>query len=177
MQGPGRTVPARPAGRGDGVTRGPDPAKSPGFGGESCDFGPRPPAGRDSEGPGTPGRTVVLFDGVCDLCDTGMAWLRRRDRAGRLEFLPYQAPAVAARYPALDPARLAEAVHVITPDGRVHAGADAAAPIFAALPGWGALARVLALPGVRLAARPVYAWIAARRHIFLTRYSQRRLRK
>ena len=138
---------------------------------DSCDFNSRE-SGRRS-GPGAPGRTVILFDGVCDLCDTGMAWLRRRDRAGRLEFLPYQTPEVAARYAGLDPARLAEAVHVITPDGRVHVGADAAAPIFAALPGWGALARILALPGVRLAARPVYAWIAARRHIFLTRHRVR----
>ena len=173
MQGSGRTGPARPAGRGYAVNAGPDPAKSPVFRAESCEFGPQGPAGGGPDGPGTAGRTVVLFDGVCDLCDTGMAWLRRRDRAGRLEILPYQTPEVAARYAALDPARLAEAVHVITPDGRVHVGADAAAPIFAALPGWGALARILALPGVRLAARPVYAWIAARRHIFLTRHRPR----
>ncbi len=117
---------------------------------------------------GAAGRTVVLFDGVCDLCDTGMAWLRRRDTLGRLEFVPYQAPEVAVRFPDLDPARLAQALHVITPDGRVHVGVDAAGPLFARLPGWGGIARLLALPGVRAVARPLYGWIAARRHISLT---------
>ena len=170
MQGPGRTVPAGPAGQGYAVNSGSEDPGTTRIPMDSCDFNPRESPG---SGSGAAGRTVVLFDGVCDLCDTGMAWLRRRDRAGRLEILPYQTPEVAARYAGLDPARLAEAVHVITPDGRVHVGADAAAPIFAALPGWGALARILALPGVRLAARPVYAWIAARRHIFLTRHRPR----
>lgn len=135
---------------------------------QSCDRGPIVP-GADASAPGSSApRTVVLFDGVCDLCDTGMAWLRRRDVGGRFEFLPYQAPEVAARFPALDPAHLAEALHVITPDGRVHVGADAAAPLFARLPGWGLAACVLALPGVRVIAHPLYAWIAARRHISLT---------
>jgi predicted DCC family thiol-disulfide oxidoreductase YuxK len=98
-----------------------------------------------------------------------MAWLRRRDRAGRLEFLPYQEAEVAIRYPALDPGRLAEALHVITPDGRVHVGVDAVAAIFARLPGWSLLAHVLALPGMRALARPVYTWIAERRRIPLLR--------
>jgi predicted DCC family thiol-disulfide oxidoreductase YuxK len=144
-----------------------DPANQR-FDGESCDFAPPNAPSGHAPGRAVGPRTVILFDGVCDLCDTGMAWLRRHDRNGRFEFLPFQSPEVAARWPTLDPARLAAAVHVITPDGRVHIGADAAAPIFACLPGWGLAARALALPFARTIGRPLYAWIAARRHIFLT---------
>jgi predicted DCC family thiol-disulfide oxidoreductase YuxK len=109
------------------------------------------------------GRAVILFDGVCGLCNTGTDWIRARDRDGRFEFLPYQSEEARRRFPDLDPARLAQAMHVVLPDGTVRVGVDAAPWIFGALPGWGWLVRLLALPGVRRAARPVYAWLARTR--------------
>ena len=127
---------------------------------------------RANSGPsGTPespsaGRHVILFDGVCDLCNTGVAWIRERDRDGRFEFLPYQSEEARRRFPALDPGRLAREMHVVAPDGGVRAGVDAAPGVFAGLPGWSWLARVLAWPGVRALARPVYRWIANRRRLF-----------
>jgi predicted DCC family thiol-disulfide oxidoreductase YuxK len=110
---------------------------------------------------------VILFDGVCDLCHTGVEWIRRADRDGRFEFLPYQSAEVTRRFPALDPRAIARAIHVVRPDGAVLVGADAAPWVFAQLPRWRGLARVLALPGVRALARPTYAWIAARRRLFV----------
>jgi len=109
------------------------------------------------------GRAVILFDGVCGLCNTGADWIRARDRRGRFEFLPYQSEEAQSRFPDLDPARLAEAMHVVFPDGTVRAGVDAAPWIFGELSGWSWLARLLELPGVRQAARPAYAWLARRR--------------
>ena len=120
-----------------------------------------PPAGPAGEG-----RSVILFDGVCELCNTGVGWIRERDRAGRFEFLPYQSDEARRRYPDLDPERLAEAMHVVAPNGEVRAGVDAAPWVFGALPGWRWLARSLALPGARAVARPVYAWVARRRRLF-----------
>jgi len=108
-------------------------------------------------------RAVILFDGVCALCNTGADWIRARDRRGRFEFLPYQSEEARRRFPGLDPARLAEAMHVVFPDGTVRAGVDAAPWIFGELSGWSWLARLLELPGVRQAARPAYAWLARRR--------------
>ena len=109
------------------------------------------------------GRAVILFDGVCGLCNTGTDWVRARDRDGRFEFLPYQSEEVRRRFPGLDPDRLAEAMHVVLPDGTVRAGVDAAPWIFGELPGWRWLARLLRIPGVRLLARPAYAWLARHR--------------
>jgi predicted DCC family thiol-disulfide oxidoreductase YuxK len=121
-----------------------------------------PPGAKAAAGP--PGdRHVILFDGVCDLCHSGVAWIRARDRAGAFEFLPFQSPEVARRWPGLDPAALARAMHVIAPDGRVRAGVDAGPWIFARLPGWGWLGALLAWPLVRALARPAYAVIARRR--------------
>lgn len=113
---------------------------------------------------GAPGaRPVILFDGVCDLCHSSVAWIRARDRARAFEFLPFQSPEVGRRWPALDPAALARSMHVVAPDGRVRAGIDAAPWIFARLPGWGWLGALLALPLVRAFARPLYGFVAARR--------------
>jgi predicted DCC family thiol-disulfide oxidoreductase YuxK len=109
---------------------------------------------------------VILFDGLCDLCHTGVAWLRARDRMGRFEFLPYQSEEARRRFPALDPATVARAIHVVTPDGRLLVGADSAPWLFSQLPRWRWLAWILALPGVRHLARPTYAWIAARRRLW-----------
>lgn len=109
------------------------------------------------------GRRVILFDGVCALCNTGVEWIKARDRDGRFEFVPYQA--ALDRYPDLD---LAGALHVILPDGRAFAGVDAAPWIFGALPGWEWVARVLRLPGMSALAPPVYAWLARRRRLLGT---------
>lgn len=115
--------------------------------------------------PGAPAvpRDVILFDGVCDLCNTGAAWVRARDRDGRFEFVPYQAPAVAARFPGLDPAQLAAEMHVVTAEGQVLRGVDAGARVLRALPGWGWAGRALGSPWLGWAARPVYRWVARRR--------------
>ncbi|MCA9728374.1 MAG: thiol-disulfide oxidoreductase DCC family protein [Candidatus Eisenbacteria bacterium] len=43
----------------------------------------------------TPER-VVLFDGVCSLCNRGIDFLIRHDRAGRLRFAPLQSDAARA---------------------------------------------------------------------------------
>ncbi|HEY0263820.1 MAG TPA: DCC1-like thiol-disulfide oxidoreductase family protein [Granulicella sp.] len=38
------------------------------------------------------GRTVLLFDGVCGLCNRLVLWLLRADREGRLRFVPLESP-------------------------------------------------------------------------------------
>ncbi len=110
-----------------------------------------------------PARDVILFDGVCELCNTGAAWVRARDRHGRFEFVPYQAPGVAARFPGLDPAGLAAEMHVVTAEGHVLRGVDAGARVLHGLPGWGWLGRALESRWAGLAARPAYRWVARRR--------------
>jgi predicted DCC family thiol-disulfide oxidoreductase YuxK len=54
-------------------------------------------------------------------------------------------------------------MHLVLPDGRVLAGADAAPELLRLLPGKGWLAPLFAVPGVLPIARRVYGWIARRR--------------
>lgn len=120
------------------------------------------PAGEKPPGDAEAGRMVILFDGVCDVCNSGVAWVRARDTAGAFAFVPFQSPEVARRWPGLDPRALERALHVVAPDGSIRAGADALPLILSRLPGAGArwAARILGWPGVLAVARPVYAMVA-----------------
>lgn len=55
---------------------------------------------------------VVLFDGVCVVCNRSVDWLLRRDRASRLHFAPLQGE-TARRIRAALPGRLPEGIDTI----------------------------------------------------------------
>jgi predicted DCC family thiol-disulfide oxidoreductase YuxK len=110
-----------------------------------------------------PERATLIYDGSCGMCRDVVGLVRRWDRRRAIDYVPFQdGPAVAGFGIAL-PA-LAAAMHLILPDGRVFAGADATPELARLLPGKAWLAAFYRVPGVRPAARRVYAWIAARRH-------------
>lgn len=105
---------------------------------------------------------TVIYHGECGLCSEAVALLRRWDREHVLRFVPFQDGAAVARFGIALPA-LAAAMHLVLPDGRVFAGADAAPELLRLLPGKRWLAPWFRVPGVLPLARRVYAWIAARR--------------
>jgi predicted DCC family thiol-disulfide oxidoreductase YuxK len=105
---------------------------------------------------------TVIYDGECGLCREAVALLRRWDREHVLRFVPFQDGAVVARFGIALPA-LAAAMHLVLPDGRVYAGADAAPELLRLLPSKRWLAPLFRVPGVLPLARRVYARIAARR--------------
>ena len=106
-------------------------------------------------------RPTLIYDGECGMCRDAVRLLQRWDRGGRIAYVPFQ-DAAAARFGIELPA-LAAAMHLILPDGRVFAGADATPELAKLLPGKAWLAPFYGVPGVRPVARRVYAWIAARR--------------
>ena len=105
-------------------------------------------------------RATLIYDGECGMCRDAVGLLRRWDRAGALDYVPFQDAVASFDIPL--PA-LAAAMHLVLPDGRVFAGADATPELARLLPGKRWLAPLYRVPGVRPAARRVYAWIAARR--------------
>jgi len=105
---------------------------------------------------------TLIYDGACALCRDAVELVRRWDRAGRFTYVPFQDGVRAAATGVPLPA-LAAAMHLVLPDGRAYAGADAAPEILRRLPGKAWLAAPLALPGAMALARRLYAWIAARR--------------
>src|SRR5437899_6680546 len=106
---------------------------------------------------------TLIYDGECGVCQQAVALLRRWDREQRLVYVPFQDEARVARFGIALPA-LAAAMHLILPDGRIFAGADAVPELGRLLPGKRWWAWGFAVPGVRQAARRVYRRIAERRH-------------
>jgi predicted DCC family thiol-disulfide oxidoreductase YuxK len=105
---------------------------------------------------------TVIYDGECGFCRQSVELLQRWDREHVLRFVPFQDAAAVARFGIALPA-LAAALHLVFPDGRVYAGADAAPELLRLLPGKRWLAPWFRVPGVLPLARRVYARIAAQR--------------
>jgi predicted DCC family thiol-disulfide oxidoreductase YuxK len=107
-------------------------------------------------------RAILIYDGECGFCRQTVAIVSRWDREHRLTLIPFQDQARVAAFHIPLPA-LAAAMHLVLPDGRVLAGADAAADLLRLLPGKRWLAGLFALPGVLPVARRMYGWIARQR--------------
>lgn len=109
------------------------------------------------------GRYTVVYDGECGVCRRSAALLRRWDTDDRLELVPFQAPGVLDRYPAIDEREFRSALQVIAPDGRRWAGADAVEQALARTPKGRPIAWFFRLPLARPAARRFYRWFARNR--------------
>jgi len=110
-----------------------------------------------------PGRTVVLYDGRCRLCQAASARLVRLGRPGEIERRSFRDPGVLDAFPGVSAEACERAMHLVLPDGRVYAGAEAAVRSLATRPLLGIAVAVYLLPGVHLATDVVYAWIARNR--------------
>ncbi len=92
-------------------------------------------------------RAWLLYDGDCGFCTRLAAWVEGRDRERRLQVVAYQEAPSPPMTPELRRA-CAEALHAITPRGRVLRGGDATIFTLGAL-GWRGPARVLWLRPLR----------------------------
>ncbi len=109
-------------------------------------------------------RAVLIYDGECAMCRASALWLMRLAiSGGELEILPCRSAPRRARFPQISDEACTTAMQLVLPDGRTLTGADAVPELLRRI-GWLSwLATVFALPGVRLLARRVYAWIAKNR--------------
>ena len=112
-----------------------------------------------------PGKGVVLFDGNCPLCRRSVAVLRRLDWLG---VLAYHSARDADHLPPsgapLNPDRLLEEMHVLTPDRRcAYAGFQAFRWMAWRLPLLWPVAPLLYLPGVPWLGNRIYRWVARNR--------------
>jgi predicted DCC family thiol-disulfide oxidoreductase YuxK len=107
-------------------------------------------------------KPTLIYDGECGICQSAVARLKRWDREQILHYVPFQDAARVARFGIALP-KLAAAMHLILPGGRVYPGADAVPELLRLFPGKRWLAPVFRVPGVLPLARRIYAWIAIRR--------------
>jgi len=72
-----------------------------------------------------PAKPLMVFDGECNFC---RFWIRRwqHTTGNAVDYLPFQDPSLAVRFPELPPERFVSAVHLLETDGSVYSGAEAA---------------------------------------------------
>lgn len=106
---------------------------------------------------------LLLFDGVCHLCDASVRFIIRHDPAGKIKFAPIQSQLGRELYMRhdLDP-RAPTAMLFLTPQGAFQ-GSDAALEIARTLGGWWKLA-LLFKPLPRALRDAVYFFIARNRY-------------
>jgi predicted DCC family thiol-disulfide oxidoreductase YuxK len=89
--------------------------------------------------------------------------MRRALSSGRLEILPCRSKVRSERFAQVSEEACMTAMQLVLPDGHVLSGADAVPELLRRIRGWGWVAAVFGLPGVRPVARRVYAWVAQNR--------------
>lgn len=108
-----------------------------------------------------PSGAVVLYDRDCGFCRWTLAGLLDLDRDLRLRPVALQEPEADQLLGGMPPGPKYASAHLVTPDGRIHSGGLAVAPILELLPHGTPAARVARLiPGpLRLG----YDWVARHR--------------
>src|SRR5258707_14354194 len=91
---------------------------------------------------------IVLYDDHCPLCTFQMKVLSWLDWRNSLALLPLSDPKAAQIAPQLTREDLLEAIHCVTPDGKIHRGARALRFVAMRLPLMLPVALVLWVPAV-----------------------------
>jgi predicted DCC family thiol-disulfide oxidoreductase YuxK len=109
---------------------------------------------------------VILFDGVCNLCNSSVQWVLRRDKKGTYRFAALQSERGGEILAAFgkSPATL-NSIILVSEAGEIYSESGAALRIAAGLGGFWSLARVfLLIPAplrnwvYRIVARNRYRW-------------------
>ena len=108
-------------------------------------------------------RHIVLYDSDCPLCTFQMKLLTWLDWFHRLDLLPINSPEGQKAAPSLTREDLLEAIHCVTPSGRIYRGARCLRFVGMRLPLFVPMALILWLPGVIWIAEKVYMCISRNR--------------
>ena len=106
---------------------------------------------------------IVLYDDGCPMCTFQMKVLSWLDWGNVLALTPLPDPHAKEIAPALTREDLQEAIHCVTPQGRIHRGARAIRFVGLRLPLLVPVALFLWIPGVIFVAEIIYQWISRNR--------------
>lgn len=108
---------------------------------------------------------TVVYDGHCRVCNKLVAALRKWDRHGELEIVPFQAPGVQQRFSRIEPGAFTESMQVVrSTDGKTWQGAAAIELLLDVLPRGRWIAWIFRVPLVRGIAERMYRWFARNRY-------------
>lgn len=111
-----------------------------------------------------PGQYVILYDGHCKFCTAQTKNLLSLARQGAVVAVDFQQPGVLDRYPGITLEACMEAMHLVTPNGQVYRGFEAAVQVVATRPVLGWMTCLYYLPGLRQLCDALYRLIARNRY-------------
>jgi len=106
---------------------------------------------------------LVLYDGECPMCVFQMRVLSWLDWRNALSLVPLSDPRANEIAPEITREDLQEAIHCVTPEGRIYRGARAIRFVGMRLPLLMPVALFLWIPGVIWIAEIVYRWVSKNR--------------
>jgi glyoxylase-like metal-dependent hydrolase (beta-lactamase superfamily II)/predicted DCC family thiol-disulfide oxidoreductase YuxK len=106
----------------------------------------------------------VIYDEQCEICQTGVAWLKLLDRQGCIICYPIDADLLCRIHPDLSVDACLKELHVVTPDGAIVAGADAVALLARLFPQTWLIGMTASLPVLRVISRRLYSLVARNRY-------------
>ena len=107
---------------------------------------------------------VVLYDGECPFCVFQMKLLTWLDWLNQLRLAPLTDPVAQEKAPHLTREQLLEAMHCITPDGKIFRGARCIRHLGMKLPILLPIGLILYIPGIIWVAEKIYMLISANRY-------------
>lgn len=109
------------------------------------------------------GRPILLFDGVCNLCNHSVQFIIRRDSRGIFRFASLQSEAARELLSGFQEKPAGLSTVVLLENGRLHLKSDAALGVLRRLPGlWPMLYVFILIP--RPIRDAVYDWVARNRY-------------
>jgi predicted DCC family thiol-disulfide oxidoreductase YuxK len=111
-----------------------------------------------------PGKYVLVYDGLCKFCTAGVRRFVRWMGPVEVELLDFQRAGALDRFPGLTHEGCMRAMQLVTPDGHVYSGFEAAVRAFATRRVLGQLASLYYVPGLRRFLDWLYARVAANRY-------------
>jgi predicted DCC family thiol-disulfide oxidoreductase YuxK len=111
-----------------------------------------------------PGSNVLLYDGFCKFCTAQSKNLLALARKGAVEAISFQDTGVLDRFPGVTHDACMEAMHLITQQGRIYRGFEAAVRAVATRRVIGLVAYGYYFPGIRQICDWAYRRVAARRY-------------
>lgn len=109
---------------------------------------------------------TVVYDGQCRVCNRLVTLLRKWDRKGELEVIPFQNTVVLDRFPWIPAEAYAQAMQLVGPGGETWQGGYAIEKLLDVLPWGGALGWVFRVPFFGAGFNRFYRWFARNRYKF-----------
>lgn len=110
-----------------------------------------------------PARPVIIYDGECNFCISGIRRIRDKDQADQFLYSPRQTQNIHVDYPQLAAIESKAGMRLIDLAGKVHCGADAVYQIYRRIGRYRYITWIYLVPVVRTLLKGMYLIISKNR--------------